>query len=310
MHDATAIHPDDLDEFIRETLADDGLYVMGDEHGAAGVCPYISFYLRHPPERQREVASQLLAVAREFAGLADEPFRLLRVGEDGAWHACRGGRLPANLGTTLRRACASSLPFIVEATDRRQPADSARWALALRADTEPDHYSYLKLTFRKRWYAAHVQHWHAFALRAVSLLRPEHCYSGLEIGNGGFALPATPWRRLLEQACATRLPGLEHDDPALHTLHSTRAGRRWQPTGLGRGPRTPGWSFLLAPRWLRALEDGGSALRAALAQPGTEVQAIDYPTDGIEPGGEALWIRRGTLDSAAHSYPPLPGLPG
>lgn len=271
-----AIHPDDLQEFIRETLADDRLYVMGDEHGAAGVCPYITFYVRHPPERQAQVAAHMLEVCRVFAGLVDEPFRMLRDDEARGWRACRGGQLPRGLEDAARHRSLRGERFLLEATDKRLPADSARWAIALQASCDPARYSFLKLTFRRRWYGAHRERWQSFVREAIALLQPAHCYSGLEIGNGGFELAPPPWRTMLEAACREHLPGLEHDQPLRMAVHSCNAD----------GPREPGWSFLLAP--------DQPLPGTMLTQPGVEVSSIPYSG-----GREALWVRRGELDPRA-----------
>lgn len=38
------LEPDEADEFIRDTLATDGLVVIGDDGSEIGLCPYITFY--------------------------------------------------------------------------------------------------------------------------------------------------------------------------------------------------------------------------------------------------------------------------
>lgn len=308
--DAASIHPDDLHEFIRETLADDTLYIMGDEYGAAGLCPYVTFYVRHRPDQQWLVAERMLAVAREFATLADLPFRAIRDEADGHWWHSRDGTLPEGLEARARDFCNRGERVLLEATDRFTPADSARWAIALQVGTDPLRYAFLKLTFRQRWHTTHAASWQDFVIRAITRLQPEHCYSGFEIGNGGFEQAAPPWQGILEQMCGKRLLGMDIDHPVRMAVHSRNRAGWLHPVGLGAGLRTPSWCFLVAPQWLERLDDDGAALRALLAQPDVSHTRIPYAALPARPqGGEALWIRLGALEVHPAGRSPRPTLP-
>lgn len=305
------IHPEELEDFVRETLADDLLYVMGDDEGAAGLCPHITFYMRHAAERPTPLVQDMIALCRAFAALATPFFRLVREDDGRGWRTCRGGRLPARMDAAARRATRQGRSYLLEATDKALGCDSARWAIALHVDRDPSRFSYLKLTFRQHWYLRNRETWHGFVREAIARLQPEQCYSGFEIGNGGFALPLPRWHRMLERACATRLLGMDIDHPARMAEHGLRhSDGSIHPVGLGSGLRPPTWCFLLSPHWLDRLDRRPQEVAAALAHPEIAIDTIPYASGGDTSGQVALWIRLGQLDAYPADGPPplLPGL--
>lgn len=160
------------------------------------------------------------------------------------------------------------------------------------------HYSPLKLTFRHKWYNQNKARWQAFVKECISQLQPEHCYSGFEVGNGGFNFLGAYESDVLERICADYFYGMDIDHLSKMGFHPY-----WQKDGksdgsdLGAGIRTPTWCFLLSPVWLAKLGKTEADVRAELDDPRVEVTAIPYAPGPHNPNGEpALWIRLGELD--------------
>ena len=310
------LYPEELDEFIRETLADDNLYVFGEEDAMLGLCPFVSFYIYHGPDAYLDVADRMISVHEAFEALIDEPFQLIWKDNTQVWLKAGDRRLPTDLRAAARKSHAKGEMFKLGATDRHTETTSARWAVSATVDEIGImQYSRLKLTFRLKWYRNNRERWHAFVRHCLHTLQPEHCYSGFEVGNGGFNILGAYEVDTLERQCADHLYGMDIDHPADMCFHSFRAHKgdalfapelvkdtpsavdRVNPSNLGAGLRTPTWCFLLAPFWRRKLGLSEAQVRAALDDPRIDIAAIEYATGPHNPDGEpALWIHLGELD--------------
>lgn len=176
-------------------------------------------------------------------------------------------------------------------------------------------YSRLKLTFRHKWYRRNRAQWQSFVKACIAQLQPEHCYSGFEVGNGGFNILGAYEADVLERICADYVYGMDIDHPMRMGFHSfcyhrgdalfhpealegiDRLENYTSPSNLGAGLRTPTWCFLLSPFWLAKLGKTEADVRAELDDPRIEVTAIPYAAGPHNPNAEpALWIRLGELD--------------
>lgn len=315
------LEPDEVEDFVRETLATEHLHVIGDDDRAIGLCPYITFYVYHGPDESLAIANEAITVFEEFAALVDRPFQL--IAKDGTdWWPPNDPRAPTLQDLRAQAAkdlSAESLEagdmFMFGATSEESTATTARWAISGTVDDGLMSYSRLKLTFRHKWYRQNKARWHAFVQGCLDRLQPEHCYSGFEVGNGGFNFLGAYECDVLERICADRFYGMDIDHPLKMCFHSylydsedplyrlnddpdrDRLRNYVDPTDLGAGLRTPTWCFLLSPMWLAKLGKTEADVRAELNDPRIEITAIPYRVGPHNPKGEnALWIRLGELD--------------
>lgn len=292
------LEPGEVEAFIRETLSTEGLYVIGDEGREIGLCPYITFYVYHGPDEYLDVAGKMIAIYEEFAALIDEPFQLIWKGDTQDWLPANDKRLPRDLYNHAKRQKDKARPFWLLATDMDSDATTARWAISAKVDDGLMKYSRLKLTFRHKWYRQNKARWHAFVQGCLDRLQPEHCYSGFEVGNGGFNILGAYESDVLERICADHFFGMDIDHPSKMGYHPywLEEGET-DVTSLGAGLRTPTWCFLLSPIWLAKLGKTEAEVRAELNDPRIEITAIPYRVGPHNPKGEnALWIRLGELD--------------
>ena len=120
--------PEDIDEFIQDTLARDSLHVIGEDDAEIGLCPYITFYVYHGKQDFMRLSEQMIAIYHEFERLIDEPFQLIWKDKTQVWFKPGDKRLPTDL---LARAkeCADDeyTPFWMGATDQASVITTARW---------------------------------------------------------------------------------------------------------------------------------------------------------------------------------------
>lgn len=315
------LQPEEIENFIRETLSDDLLYSIGEEGCEIGLCPYITFYVYHGPDEALAIANEAIAVFEEFAALIDEPFQLIRKNSTD-WVHPNDPHAPTP--QDLRAQAAKELSaeevkvgstFIFGATDQDSLAATARWAISGKVDDGYMRHSRLKLTFRHKWYRQNKARWLAFVQACLHRLQPEQCYSGFEVGNGGFNILGAYECDVLERICADHFYGMDIDHPSSMSFHSyrhdnddplyslyddpdrDRLQKYVNPSNLGAGLRTPTWCFLLSPLWLAKLGKTEADVRAELNDPRIEITAIPYRVGPHNPKGEnALWIRLGELD--------------
>ncbi|KAB2923570.1 MAG: DUF3396 domain-containing protein [Dechloromonas sp.] len=202
------------------------------------------------------------------------------------------------------------------ASDQESEATTARWAFCAKVRDGGMRYATLKLTFRHKWYRQNKARWQTFIKDCIAQLQPEHCYSGFEVGNGGFNILGVYESDVLERICADYFYGMDidhtsrmgfhsfcyhRDDPifdpeALEGLNNLPE-KYTDPSDLGAGLRTPTWCFLLTPFWLAKLGKSEADVRAELDDPRIEITAIPFAVGPHNPNGEAgLWIRLGELD--------------
>lgn len=311
------LEPDEAAEFIRDTLATDGLVVIGDEGSEIGLCPYITFYIYHTEDQHLPLADKVIGIYAEFSKLIDVPFERIWKDDTQDWLPAGDKRLPAlhELPEVARKLHADGRPFWLDATDQETEAASARWAFCARVRDGGMRYTTLKLTFRHKWYRQNKARWHAFVQHCLALLQPEHCYSGFEVGNGGFNVLGAYESDVMERICADHFYGMDIDHVSKMGFHSYRYHRDdalfepvlvegddpsekyTDPSDLGAGLRTPAWCFLLTPFWLDKLGKSATDVRAELSDPAIEIVDIPFEVGPHNPKGEAaLWIRLGELD--------------
>jgi hypothetical protein len=301
------IDPEEIDEFVRETLADDSLYFFGEEGREIGICPYVTFYVYHEPDDYLTVADKMIAVYQEFGKLIDEPFQLVWKDDTQDWLPASDKRLLNDQHAQAARQKNRSEAFAVGATDQESVATTACWAISGTVASGLMRYARLKLTFRHKWYNQNKARWQHFVKGCIAQLQPEHCYSGYEVGNGDFNFLGAYECDVLERVCADYFYGMDIDHPSKMGFHPY-----WQKDGesdgsdLGAGIRTPTWCFLLSPVWLAKLGKTEADVREELNDPHIEIIAIPYATSAHNPKGEnGLWIRLGELDL----YPVENGVP-
>lgn len=312
------LEPDEIDDFIADTLSDDLLHWIGDEDGPAyGICPCVSFYIYHTKGDALALVDKMVAIYQGFEQLIDEPFQLVWKADTQDWLPAGDKRLPKlqELPAVARKKHEDFRPFWIRATDQESPVTSARWAFSAEIDDGIMGYSTLKLTFRHKWYNQNKARWQAFVKDCITQLQPEHCYSGFEVGNGGFNIMGAYESDVLERICAEYFYGMDVDHVSDMGFHSYRYHRDdpifhpervkgddpsvkyTNPTNLGAGLRTPTWCFLLTPFWLAKLGKTESEVRAELDDPRIEITAIPGAIGPHNIKGEpSLWIRLGELD--------------
>jgi hypothetical protein len=303
------LQPDEVEAFIQETLADDLLYSIGDEGREIGLCPFISFYIYNKPDEYIRRAEQMIAIFKEFESeIIDAPFELIWKGETQEWLKPGDPKLPADLRPYVAIAHTSARPVWLRATDMEGPTETPRWAInAIVDDGVGGTYSELKLTFRHHWYRQNQAKWHGFIERCLRRLTPDHCYSGFEVGNGGFNILGAYECDVLERICADYFFGMDVDHPSAMAFHNFNdTDGIVMPGYLGAGIRTPTWCFMLSPYWQARLGKTEAQIRAELNDPRIHITAIPYPVNDHYPqGGNGLWIRLGELDL----YPIKDGVP-
>lgn len=308
----------EVEEFIRDTLEDDALCTYSIDDGPEyGICPYITFYIYHKPEDYLPLADKMIGIYGEFSKLIDEPFQLVWKADTQDWLPAGDKRLPKleDLPALARKLRADDRPFWIDATDQDTEADSARWAFCARVRDGGMRYTTLKLTFRHKWYNRNQARWQAFVKGCIAQLQPEHCYSGFEVGNGGFAILGAYESDVMERICADYFYGMDidhttnmgshsfsyhRDDPIFdpELVEGDDPSEKYDnPTMLGAGLRTPTWCFLLTPFWRAKLGKSEAQIRAELDDPRIEITAIPFTVSPHNPDGEpGLWIRLGELD--------------
>jgi hypothetical protein len=312
------LEPDEIEEFISDTLSDDLLHKIGEEGSEIGLCPYISFYIYHTPDDYLPLADKMIAIYAAFTKLMDEPFQLVWKDDTQDWLPTGDKRLPPMeaLHATARKQLADVREFWIRATDQQNTSATARWAIDGEICDGGMRYTTLKLTFRHKWYNHNKSRWQAFVKDCITQLQPEHCYSGFEVGNGGFNILGAYETDVLERICADYFFGMDidhttrmgshsfcyhRDDPifdpeAIEGLNNLPE-KYTNPSNLGAGLRTPTWCFLLPPFWLAKLGKTAAEVRAELDDPRIEITTIPYAVGPHNPDGEpALWIRLGELD--------------
>lgn len=303
------LQPDEIQDFVRGTTAKHGLYVIGEEGREIGLAPVISFYIYHTPDDFIALCHKVIAIFDDFeSSIIDEPFKIATKGFSHHWKPAKDKRLKLPLDAVIQEAKDTDRSIFIAATDMESTGETARWAFdAVIDDGLGSSYTYVKLTFRNRWYRQNKDRWHDFVKRCIQSLQPDQCYSGFEVGNGGFNFLGSYECDVLERISADYFYGMDIDHTGPMSFHNFNRedgiGRR---EILGAGVRTPTWCFLLSPYWLQRLGKTEADVRAELNDPRIEITAMEYAANKIyPPGSKALWIRLGELDL----YPVDQGVP-
>jgi hypothetical protein len=304
-----AFPPDEIEWLIKDSVANDALSTIGPVGRELGLCPYINFYIYHQPEDYLSVADRFITVWDEFQTPMDLPFKKVFKSRTQVWLGAKDKRFPADLHAEASFLDDQGRTFFLMGTDMDSPDDSPRWSYGAFVAAVPQmSYSSLKLVFRHKWYAAqNQQRWQAFVHRCITLLQPEPCYMGYEVGNGGLSVMGAYEGDVLERICADHFYGMDIDHPSDMRFrnHEDEDGYV-NPSRLGAGLRPPTWCFMLSPFWLNKLGQTESQVRSTLADPRIRITAFPYPTNAHNPhGASGLWIELGDLDL----YPVENGVP-
>ena len=302
------LQPEDIEGFVADTLSSDQLTTIGDEDSDIGICPYITFYVYHDEGGFLPLADQMIEVFKTFeSSIIDEPFALIWRDETQDWLKPGDPKLSKDLRVDAERCMKKKEIFMVGGTDMESTAQSALWSFMSKVDPgNGNSYTRLKLTFRHKWYRQNRAKWHAFVVDCLTRLKPEHCYSGFEVGNGDFNIIGSYEADVLERVCADYFYGMDIDHPSKMRFHNHLRPDEPRPNVLGAGIRTPTWSFMLSPHWQDQLGKSEAQIRAELDDPRIVITAIDYPKGRLNPQGKpGLWIRLGELDL----YPVDKGVP-
>ena len=299
----------EIAEFIRETTSEPQWF-FGYEGAELGICPYITFYVYHDEDGFMPVADQMIEIFKTFeSSIVDKPFALVWRDETQDWLQLGDPKLSKDLHQDALRNQQKLEMFMIGATDMESTAQSALWSFRAKVDPgNGNSYTRLKLTFNHKWYRQNRSKWHAFVKDCLYRLKPEHCYSGFEVGNGDFNIIGSYEADVLERVCADYFYGMDIDHPGKMSFHHLREDeyRCELPNVLGAGIRTPTWSFMLSPHWQDQLGKTEAQIRAELEDPRIVITAIDYPKGRLNPQGKpGLWIRLGELDL----YPVEKGVP-
>jgi hypothetical protein len=299
--------------FIEETKKHEGIELFGYEDQEKGICPFITFYIYQVNGAQDFVplADKILDIAEEFDQLKDEPFKLMYKGSTGTWLRPGDKRLPTDWRLQARRTANGEFKydcFWYRATDMASDCATARWAICgIVTDTPTIDYCTLKLTFRYQWYLKNKARWHDFVQRCVQTLQPDQCYSGFEVGNGGFGLMGSFEGDVMERISADYFYGMDIDKSAASNFHNfDDADGYVNPTDIGAGLRPPTWCFALSPYWLKRLGLQTHEVRSMLSDPRIKITDIAYAPSRHNPEGlGGLWIELGELSL----YPVEDGVP-
>ena len=130
------LEPEEIDEFIQETLADDYLYSIGEEDAEIGLCPFITFYIYHQKDDFLRMSEQMIRHPKTQNWISREKARAID------WYA-------------NAKSCAEDgyEAFWLMATDQNSATTTPRWGFSAKvSDNTGMRYTTLKLTFRHYWY--------------------------------------------------------------------------------------------------------------------------------------------------------------
>jgi hypothetical protein len=295
-------------DFIKETKAETQ-YFYGQEGNEYGVCPYVSFYMHHDQKDFVSIANAAIDILYEIKDMADLPFSMVRNPKTTHWVKPND----KNMSLDYLRAQAlwhheNEELLMLGGTDMDGPGCSACWAVSsYTSRVASSYYSFVKITFRDSWYQKNKGIWNDFVLRCISRLKPEHCYSGYEIGTTTMSVCGAYESDVMERICADYFYGLDIDHPPrmdYHARDNTDGLVPWR--HLGSGIRTPTWCFMLSPYWREKLGKSVSEVKQALSHPDIQIIEIPYASaEGASDSEVGLWIRLGELSL----YPVEEGIP-
>jgi len=289
--------------FISETKKRPQTF-YGDGDADYGLCPFITLYILHKPEDFENMAHHMIEVHEQLLGMIDSPYRMIYKWRTQVWLKAGDKRLPTNLHAEVQEALRQERPFWIQATDMESRISSARWAIQARVTNHTEmRYTTLKITFRHAWYLQHKAEWHRFMHKWISILQPDQCYSGFEIGSTASGAMGSYEAEVMERICADYFYGLDIDHPGKMGYHYRDDESGWvNVSDLSAGLRTPTWCFLLSPFWLEKLGLTADALYQALPPLEGTITAIPYPQ-----GKTAYWVQLGelALHPVEDGIPPL-----
>ena len=292
---------EEIAEFIRETK-EAPQYFYGDEGQEYGVCPFITFYVYHFDEDFFPLVEKMSQIYRSLNGIIDKPFKKILKSSTETWFSAGDKRLPDML-EDAKKSYNKGEDFWIQATDRDIPTNSALWAIDGRVQclSSAMAYTTLKITFRHSWHIQNKDRWENFVQDCLTLLEPEQCYSGFEIGTTGAGAFGAYESDVIERICADYFYGLDIDHPSKMGFQFHRDEDGWvDVTSLGAGLRTPTWCFLLSPIWLDKLRLNEAGVRQALSDPRITITPLPRSD-----GRTSLWVKLGELSL----YPVEDGVP-
>lgn len=291
---------EEIAEFIEETKVAPQFF-MGEEGREYGVCPFITFYIYHFDEDYFPLAEKMIHIYKTLQGIIDTPFQKILKSSTETWFNAGDKRLPDMLDDA-QKCYVKGRSYWLQATDMESPEASSCWAIDGRVyENSTMRYSTLKITFRHNWYLQNKSCWHNFVKDCLTLLQPEQCYSGFEIGNTATGVFGSYEMNVMERICADYFYGLDIDHQSKMGYQYHRDEDGWiNLSTLGSGLRTPTWCFLLSPIWVDKLGKSEAEVREFLTDP-----RITITTLPRSDGRNNLWIQLGELSL----YPVEEGVP-
>ena len=121
------LQPDEIEDFLKETLVDDYQYSVGEEGAEIGLCPYITFYVYHKKGDFLLISEQMIDIYREFEQLIDEPFHLIWKDKTQDWFKAGDKRLTTDLLARAKECDDDEFrPFWLGATDQESAIATPR----------------------------------------------------------------------------------------------------------------------------------------------------------------------------------------
>jgi hypothetical protein len=291
--------PEEVSEFIEESLVDDYLYTHERDRYELGLCPYITFYIYHDKSDYLAVSEKCIQLYNDFQQVMDERFQIVRDQQTEEWVAPDDPRLPKDYLVWAQEMLVQDRSLWIKASDQEKVIASPLWSFSATVTNVPEmEYSVVKMIFRHRWYNQNKDRWHSFVNQCIETLQPEQCYSGFEVGNGDLTFGIAYENGTMERICADYFYGVDVDHPLKMCFHFNDSDDGYvNPTRLGAGLRTPTWCFLLSPIWLSRLGKTEEDVRAELDHPDITITSFPYPKSEYNPDGlNALWVQLGELN--------------
>ncbi|OUY08267.1 type VI immunity family protein [Acinetobacter populi] len=297
---------EDIKGWIDDIKNDNALVLTGLEgEDCYGIGPYFSCYILHDEAEVHNLIKKIVRLFHCFSEIKNE---------DWTWVLNPAKDIMVEIDkfdiVTLEQQCLKEyekedfVSFSATCSDETV-FSSAVWGFEFTIDNSDICYATFKVNFRYAWYLASHQNreiWHDFINECIQSLKPMHAYSGFEIASAPLGREGGFERNTLERIAADYFYGLDIDHPmkmGFHTHFKTNGYIDYQ--GLGSGIRTPVWSFMLAPYWLKQLGMTWQQVIDYFA-PYPQVKISQYIYDDHRVG---LWIQLGELDL----YPVEEGLP-
>ena len=253
----------------------------------AGFGIRMSYFMRQPRERERELRRAMLAIVEEYLGLAQGRIRRYAyLGDKRDRFVAQGGELDLN---PLRKLTETDDSWGIEMSATTGSGEPSHWALntlIAQVPHRPDELDqllfYLPFTTLQGWPPGT---WHAMFQRHCTALAVEHAYAGF-----GFVLPIDVGGEAgamnVMGAHAMRFQGLDIDAPS------------WTAIKCEQGIRCVSFLTAVSNRLLDRI--GGAA--AVMAAAGVSARRIDYGNGTIFQAGDMPQIGDTTQGLVPQAY--------